>query len=60
MPLTEAHTHLLAPLFAVLPIDAAMPSLLPKHAASPDAVAVVKQLVAAEPLRRNAAAQSAM
>lgn len=60
MPLTEAHTHLLAPLFAVLPIDAAMPSLLPKQAASPDAVAVVKQLVAAEPLRRNAAAQSAL
>lgn len=60
MPLTEAHMQLLAPLFAVLPLDAAMPSLLPKHVASADAVAVVKQLVAAEPLRCNAAAQSAL
>lgn len=60
MPFTQAHTELLAPLFAALPLDAAMPSLSPKHPASADAVAVAKQLVAAEPLRRNAAAQSAL
>jgi hypothetical protein len=60
MPLSDSQLHLLAPLFEVLPLDVAMPELLPKRAASAQAVGVVKQLLASEPLRNNTEAQSAL
>ncbi len=51
---------LLAPLFSVLPLERAMPSLLPRHAASAQAVAVVRALVGTEALRGNPSAQAAL
>jgi hypothetical protein len=60
MSLPDTRLRLLAPLFEVLPLEDAMPELLPKRTASAQAVAVVKQLLASEALRRNPAAQSAL
>jgi len=54
------HDELLAPLWRVLPLNAAMPALLPRHAASAEAIAAVRAVVKTAPLRDNPSAQAAL
>lgn len=57
---TKEMAALLAPLFEALPLEQAMPALLPKQPAQEAAVRVVQRLVGGEALRNNQAAQSAL
>lgn len=52
--------ELLEPLFAVLPLGAAMRELLPMRAAPAEAVGVVRRLAGEEPFRGRPAAQAAL
>lgn len=60
MEFTLEERALLAPLFDVLPPDAAMAALLPRHAAAPAALAAVRGIAASEALRDNPGAQAAL
>lgn len=51
---------LLAPLFELLPLDAAMPALLPRHPATPEAIAAVRDLIGSDAFRGNPSAQAAL
>lgn len=52
--------RLLAPLFKVLPLDSAMPALVPSRPAAPEAIAAVRELIASDALRSNASANAAL
>lgn len=60
MSLTPEHNALLEPLWRALPLDAAMPALVPRQPANPDAIAAVRTLVATPSLRENLSAQAAL